>query len=155
MRLGKLGEKCVVFWATGCYAGYLPGAPGTYGTLVAIPLCYLLSRLGLLTGIVFIGAFVGVAVWVSSEAETIFRKKDSSLIVVDEMAGFLVTLFLIPWSAKSLVTGFVVFRIFDIVKPFPIRRLESQLPGGWGVVADDVFAGFYANVISRVIIGFL
>jgi phosphatidylglycerophosphatase A len=92
---------------------------------------------------------------VSSEAETIFRKKDSALIVVDEMAGFLVTLFLIPWSAKSLVTGFVVFRIFDIVKPFPIRRLESQLPGGWGVVADDVFAGFYANVISRVIIGFL
>jgi phosphatidylglycerophosphatase A len=155
VRLGKLGEKWVVFWATGCYAGYLPGAPGTYGTLVAIPVCYLLSRLGLLTGIVFIGTFVGVAVWVSNEAETIFRKKDSPLIVVDEMAGFLVTLFLIPWSAKSLVTGFVVFRIFDIVKPFPIRRLESQLPGGWGVVADDVFAGFYANVISRVIIGFL
>jgi len=135
--------------------GYLPGPTGTYGTLVAIPLCYLLSRLGLVGGILFTGAFSGLAIWVSGEAEKLFEEKDSSRIVIDEMAGFLVTLFLIPWNAKFVAIGFVVFRIFDIVKPFPIRRLESGLSGGWGVVGDDLLAGLYANVVSRVLIGFL
>jgi phosphatidylglycerophosphatase A len=134
--------------------GYLQG-PGTYGTLVAIPLCYLLSRLGLVGGILFTGAFSGLAIWVSGEAEKLFEEKDSSRIVIDEMAGFLVTLFLIPWNAKFVAIGFVVFRIFDIVKPFPIRRLESGLSGGWGVVGDDLLAGLYANVVSRVVISFL
>ena len=153
--MSSIKEKCVVFGATGCYAGFLPGPTGTYGTLVAIPLCYLLSRLGLVGGILLTAAFSGLAIWVSGEAEKLFEEKDSSRIVIDEMAGFLVTLFLIPWNAKFVAIGFVVFRIFDIVKPFPIRRLESGLSGGWGVVGDDLLAGLYANVVSRVVIGFL
>ena len=144
----------MVLLATGGYAGYIPVAPGTFGTLVAIPICYLLSRLGPVQAILFLLIFTGFAVWIAGEAERVFNKKDSRLIVIDEMAGFLVTLFLIPWSVKSMAVGFFLFRLIDIVKPFPIRRLE-RLPGGWGVVTDDLLAGVYANAILRVIIRFL
>lgn len=144
----------MVLLATGGYAGYIPVAPGTFGTLVAIPLCYLLSRLGPVQAILFLLIFTGFAVWIAGEAERVFNKKDSRLIVIDEMAGFLVTLFLIPWSVKSIAVGFFLFRLIDIAKPFPIRRLE-RLPGGWGVVTDDLLAGVYANAILRVIIRFL
>ncbi len=105
-------------------------------------------------GMLFIGAFAGFAVWISGEAEKVFNKKDSRLIVIDEMAGFLVTLFLIPWSAKTVVIGFLLFRLMDIAKPFPIRRIESNLRGGWGVVGDDVLAGIYANAALRVVMKF-
>ena len=135
--------------ATGCYAGYVPMAPGTLGTLVAVPLGYLLSLLGPLEGVLFIAAFAGFAIWVSGEGEKVFQSKDPGLIVIDEMAGFLVTLFLISWSWKNVVTGFFLFRLMDVVKPFPIRRLESRWPSGWGVVGDDVLAGVYANIILR------
>lgn len=145
----EIRKRCVVLLATGCYAGYVPIAPGTLGTLVAVPLGYLLSLLGPLEGVLFIAAFAGLAVWVSGEGEKVFQRKDPGLIVIDEMAGFLVTLFLISWSWKNVVTGFFLFRLMDIVKPFPIRRLESKWPGGWGVVGDDVLAGVYANVILR------
>ena len=145
----EIRKRCVVLLATGCYAGYVPIAPGTLGTLVAVPLGYLLSLLGPLQGVLFIAAFAGLAVWVSSEGEKVFQRKDPGLIVIDEMAGFLVTLFLISWSWKNVVTGFFLFRLMDIVKPFPIRRLESKWPGGWGVVGDDILAGVYANVILR------
>jgi len=139
----------VVLLATGCYAGYVPVASGTFGTLVAIPLCYLLSVLGPFEGTLFVVTFTGFAVWISGEAEKVFNKKDSGLIVIDEMAGFLVTMFLIPWSWKNMAIGFFLFRLMDIAKPFPIRRLGSTWPGGWGVVGDDVLAGVYANVILR------
>ena len=148
----RIGERFVVFFATGCYAGYAPGAPGTFGTLVAIPLCYLLSRLSWVYAIFPLGLFTGFAVWMSAEAEKVFKKKDSGLIVIDEVAGFLVTLIFIPWSAKNVVIGFFLFRAMDIVKPFPIRSLETKLPGGWGVVGDDVLAGIYANVALRLAI---
>ena len=147
----RIREKCVVLLATGCYAGYIPIASGTFGTLIAIPLCYLLSGLDPVQAVVLLGLFTGFAVWISGEAEKVFKKKDSGLIVIDEMAGLLVTLFLIPWSARSVVIGFFLFRLVDIAKPFPIRRLETKLPGGWGVVGDDVLAGIYANVILRII----
>jgi len=94
----EIRKECVVLLATGCYAGYVPLAPGTFGTLVAIPLCYLLSVLGSLEGTLFVVTFTGFAVWISGEAEKVFKKKDSGLIVIDEMAGFLVSLFLIPWG---------------------------------------------------------
>jgi phosphatidylglycerophosphatase A len=144
----------VVLLATGCYAGYVPIAPGTFGTLVAIPLCYVLSMVGPFQGLLSIAMFSGFAVWISGEAEKIFDKKDSGLIVIDEMAGLMATLFLIPWSAKSMVTGFLLFRIMDIAKPFPIRRIEQKARGGWGVVGDDIVAGIYANVILRIILRF-
>lgn len=151
--LHRIREKWVVLFATGGYVGHIPVASGTFGTLVAVPLCFLLSLLGPLQGMLFIVAFVGFAVWIAGEAEKVFDQKDSRLIVIDEMAGFLVTLFLIPWSTEALVVGFLLFRLMDIAKPFPIRRLETGLPGGWGVVGDDLLAGVYANVALRLILG--
>lgn len=141
----------MVLLATGCYTGYVPVAPGTFGTLVAIPLCYLLSALGPFQAAACIAAFAGFAVWISGEAEKVFGQKDSRLIVIDEIAGLMVTMFLVPWSLKSVVTGFLLFRLMDIFKPFPIRRLESALRGGWGVVADDLAAGLYANVLLGLV----
>jgi phosphatidylglycerophosphatase A len=152
--LHGIGKEIVVALATGLYAGYIPVASGTFGTVVAIPLCFLLSLFGPLEGIVFVGIFVGIAIWISGQAEKIFQKKDSGLIVIDEMAGFLVTLYYIPLTLENLIAGFLLFRIMDIAKPFPIRRLEAGLPGGWGVVGDDVLAGVYANVVLRVIMPF-
>ena len=134
--------------------GHIPVASGTFGTLVAVPLCFLLSLLGPFQGMLFIVLFVGFAVWIAGEAEKVFEQKDSRLIVIDEMAGFLVTLFLIPWGTKTLVAGFLLFRLMDIAKPFPIRKLETTLPGGWGVVGDDVLAGVYANVVLSVLMRF-
>jgi phosphatidylglycerophosphatase A len=144
----------VVLLATGCYAGRIPVASGTFGTLVAIPFCFLLSMLSPFQGGLFIAIFAGLSIWISGKAEKIFKEKDSGFIVIDEMAGFLVTLFLIPWSTKTLVGGFLLFRLMDIVKPFPVRRLEAGLPGGWGVVGDDLLAGLYANIALRVLMKF-
>ncbi|MBW1860271.1 MAG: phosphatidylglycerophosphatase A [Deltaproteobacteria bacterium] len=141
--------------ATGCYAGYVPKVPGTAGSLVAIPLCYLISRFSPTQATLFLFLFMGIAVWVSGEAEKLFNEKDSGRIVIDEIAGMSVTLFLVPWTVTSVVMGFLLFRIMDIIKPFPIRRLEHGLSGGWGVVGDDLLAGIYAQVALRVVIGFL
>jgi phosphatidylglycerophosphatase A len=153
--LNRVRERLVVFLATGCYAGYVPKLPGTAGSLVAIPLCYLVSRLGPTLAAFLVFVFMGLAVWVSGEAEKLFDEKDSGLIVIDEIVGMTVTLLLVPWTVTSVVFGFLLFRIMDIVKPFPIRKLESRLSGGWGVVGDDVLAGIYAHVVLRVVVGFL
>jgi phosphatidylglycerophosphatase A len=152
--LQRTGEKWVVLLATGCYAGYLPVAPGTFGTLAAVPLSFLVSLVGPLGEMVFAAAFASLAVWIAGKAERIFNAKDSSFIVIDEMAGFLVTLLLIPWNAETVLAGFILFRVMDIAKPFPIRRLESKWPGGWGVVGDDVLAGVYANLALRALLQF-
>jgi len=153
--LQKIRDKLVVLLATGCYAGYVPKVPGTVGSLVAIPLCYFVSRLGPTQATIFVFLFMAIAVWVSGEAEKLFNKKDSGQIVIDEIAGMAITLFLVPWTVTSVVFGFLLFRIMDIIKPFPIRRLESALSGGWGVVGDDVLAGIYAHVVLRVVVGLL
>jgi phosphatidylglycerophosphatase A len=153
--LERIRDKLVVVLATGCYAGYVPWAPGTAGSFVAIPLCYFVSKLDPTLATLFVLLFMGLAVWVSGEAEKLFDEKDSGLIVIDEIAGMTVTLLLVPWTVTSVVFGFLLFRIMDIVKPFPIRKLESRLIGGWGVVGDDVLAGIYAHVVLRVVVGFV
>ncbi len=130
-------------------------ASGTFGTLIAVPMCYVLSVIGPFQALACIAAFSGFAVWISGEAEKLFKQKDSRLIVIDEIAGFMVTMFLVPWSAKSVVLGFFLFRLTDIVKPFPIRKVESGFKGGWGVVADDLLAGVYANVLLRLVMRML
>ncbi len=99
--------------------------------------------------------FIFFAVWVASFAEIYFGQKDSQKIVIDEIAGYLVTMLFIPFQWKWALAGFLLFRLFDIWKPFPIRKLEHQLKGGWGVVMDDVAAGVYANVILHISIRFL
>lgn len=151
----KIQEKCVILLATGFCAGYVPIAPGTFGAVAAIPLSYLVSKIVPIQGVLLVCLIVGCSVPIAGKAEELFGTKDSGYIVIDEIAGFLVTMLLIPWSGTSVAAGFLIFRLLDITKPFPIKMLEARLPGGWGVVGDDVLAGVYANVVLRIIIGVL
>jgi phosphatidylglycerophosphatase A len=137
--------------ATGFGVGYSPIAPGTLGTLIAIPIYYFLSEIPLpLYEITLIG-FLFLSVWISENAEKFFRKKDDPRIVIDEIIGFLITMFWIPKTTRFILIGFFLFRFFDILKPFPIRLIDKRLKGGFGVVLDDVIAGVYANVILYII----
>ena len=140
-----------LFLATGFGVGYSPIAPGTMGTLIAIPVYYFLSNVSSpIYEITLIGFFF-LSVWISENAETFFGRKDDPRIVIDEMIGFLITMLWIPKTIRFIIIGFFLFRLFDILKPFPIRRFEKRLKGGFGVVLDDVIAGVYANIILHLI----
>jgi phosphatidylglycerophosphatase A len=137
--------------ATGFGVGYSPVAPGTLGTLLAIPVYYFLSNIpSPIYEITLIGFFF-LSVWISENAEIFFGKKDDQRIVIDEMMGFLITMLWVPKTILFVTIGFFLFRLFDILKPFPIRRLERGLKGGFGVVLDDVIAGVYANIILHLV----
>ena len=141
----------VIFFSTGFYSGYTPVAPGTAGTIVAVPLYLVLSRLPTLYYGITVVAFLFISWWFSRAAEIVLLKKDSERIVIDEMSGFLVTMGFLPPAPLYVFSGFVLFRFFDIVKPFPIKRLE-QLKNGHGVVADDVMAGIYSGLVLHIAI---
>ena len=145
----------MVFLATGCYVGYIPLAPGTLGSLMGIPLLWLLSKLAFPFSVLAMFFFILLSLWIGGEAEKIFNQKDSPCIVIDEIAGMLVTFAMVPWSMQNILIGFILFRGFDIAKPFPIPLIEKKLHGGLGVVMDDIMAGIYANVILRLVLFFL
>jgi phosphatidylglycerophosphatase A len=141
--------------ATGFGVGYSPVAPGTLGTLVAIPIYYFLSDIpSPLYEITLIGFFF-LSVWISENAQIFFGKKDDQRIVIDEIIGFLITMLWIPKTTRFIIIGFILFRFFDILKPIPIRRIERKFRGGFGVVLDDVVAGVYANIILHLIYLFI
>ena len=128
--------------ATALGAGYSPVAPGTCGTLVTIPLAWVMAGLPLWQFALVTLAVIGIGIWAAGHADRAWGTHDSGRIVIDEVAGYLVTMALVDrghWV--PLVVGFVVFRALDITKPPPIRWLDENLPGGFGVVIDDVAAG--------------
>ena len=145
-------EKAVLFLATGFYVGNIPPAPGTLGSLIGLALCFLLAGIQLPPAIILTVLFIGFAVWIAHAAEKTLKKKDPGCIVIDEVAGMVVTLIGLPFNLTTAVIGFIIFRILDILKPFPIRTLEKRLAGGIGIVADDVVAGIFANIILRVLL---
>ncbi|MBW2057461.1 MAG: phosphatidylglycerophosphatase A [Deltaproteobacteria bacterium] len=136
-------RHAVVILSTGLYVGFCPVAPGTAGTLLAVPLFLVLSRLSPLSYGITVLAFLFAAAWISGAGEVVFGEKDSGRIVIDEIGGFLVTMGFIPPLPFYVASGFLLFRLLDVTKPFPIRRLE-KLEYGCGVVADDVMAGIYS-----------
>ena len=148
----KFRERAVLFVATGFFIGTVPFAPGTFGTLIGLPVCFLLSRLNLLQSVIYILAFILFAIGIASAAEKILKQKDPGQIVIDEIAGLMVTFAGLPFNLKTALAGFIIFRVFDILKPFPIRLLERSVRGGSGVVLDDVLAGVYGNLIIRLVI---
>jgi phosphatidylglycerophosphatase A len=140
----------ILMFATGFGAGYSPIAPGTLGTLVAIPIYYFLSEIPFPLYEITLTGFFFLAVWVSEKTEAILGKKDDPRIVIDEMMGFFITMFWVTKTPFFILVGFILFRFFDILKPFPIRGFE-KVRGGFGVVLDDVMAGIYANIILHLI----
>lgn len=144
-------RRLVILLATWLGVGFAPVAPGTAGTLAAIPLFLLLSLLplyGYLPCVLGIGL---LASWAAGEAERIFDEKDSRVIVIDEVVGFLVAMTALPLTWPYLIAGFCLFRVFDMIKPPPIRLIEKNVKGGWGVVLDDILAGVYAHISLRIL----
>jgi phosphatidylglycerophosphatase A len=133
--------------ATGLGAGYGPIAPGTWGSLPGLALAWGLTRLGggwaEATGTIVASA---AGVWAADRAERRLGEKDPGVVVVDEIAGQMVTLAFLPATPRMLVAAFLLFRLLDVVKPWPARWLES-LPGGSGIMADDLMVGLYGNLI--------
>lgn len=148
-------RKISVTLATWFGMGLLPVAPGTYGTLGAVPLLIGLNFLGTAARGVFLLCFILSAIRVCENYQARVKQDDPPEVVLDEVAGFCLTLFLIPFTWLTLLAGFFLFRFFDILKPFPIRLVERRFKGGWGIVADDLLAGLYANLSLRIIIFWL
>jgi len=140
-----------MFLATGCGSGYLPIAPGTWGTLAAMPLVLGLSFLPEAHQFVATGLFILLSFPVAGKAARLLGGKDPGPVVIDEAAGLLVTMLGIAAGPWQLAAGFFLFRVMDVIKPPPARMLEG-LPGGFGVVADDLMAGVYANIALRFLL---
>lgn len=128
-------------------AGYAPVAPGTVGSVVGLVLWRVLPASALAQGFAIIVLFA-VGSWSGTVVERHLRKADPSQVVIDEVMGMLITLFLNPVGWRGLIGAFLLFRIADILKPYPARRLE-RLHGGVGIMADDAMAGVYANLALR------
>jgi len=148
----NFSEKAAVFLATGFYVGNIPFAPGTFGSLIGLALCFLLAGVQLSAAIIAALLIIGLAIWIANVAARTLKRKDPGCIVIDEIAGMVVTLIGLPFNLTTAVTGFILFRILDILKPFPIRILDKQVSGGLGIVADDVVAGIFANLLLRILL---
>jgi phosphatidylglycerophosphatase A len=145
-------QKAVMFLATGGYIGNISFAPGTLGSILGLPLCFLLSKIVLPVAVLAAAAFIFLAVWLAHEAEIILEKKDPGAIVIDEIAGVVVALLGLPFNIFYVLPGFIIFRVLDIFKPFPIGLLEKRFSGGIGIVVDYVVAGLISNLTLRVIL---
>ena len=141
----------IVFLATGCFTGFLPLMPGTWGTFAAIPLVIVVHRLNLILQGIIVLVFVAFAAWAAGRAEILLEEEDPKPIVIDEMAGFIISLLWLPLKPLTLFLGFGLFRLIDIVKPPPISSVEKRMRGGWGVVIDDVLAGVLSNITLRLL----
>ena len=138
-----------------CGVGYLPLAPGTFGSLVGVGIFWLLVRVNPLVIVVAILAVTFAGIWAGSRVEQVSGRKDPGKVVVDEVAGQMIALFpltLFPrWSTGAVILSFILFRFFDIVKPYPANRLQD-LDGGMGIMFDDLVAGVYAAVVVSIIL---
>jgi phosphatidylglycerophosphatase A len=145
----------VIVLATAGGAGYVPVASGTVGSLVALPLVPWLARVrddSLVLALALVVGIVTLAVWAASRAEVIFGGKDHSRIVIDEVAGMAMAALFAPATWRAAAIAFVTFRLLDIVKPFPAGAIDRGVPGGIGVVGDDVVAGAYAGLVTRLVL---
>jgi phosphatidylglycerophosphatase A len=154
-RKKTVGEHLITAAATGLGLGYLPLIPGTFGTLAGIPICLLFNLGGWAIYALGTVLLIAVAVWVTQQADRIFGAHDSRKVVIDEVCGFLVTMAFVTPGILTIGVGFIFFRFFDIVKPFPAGYVDRNLPGGWGVMLDDIIAGIYANLSLQALIAIM
>jgi len=132
--------------------GFIPFAPGTFGSLAGVAIYYFLWRKELIFyAALFFLIMIGFAV--AGRAERACGKKDPRFIVIDEVVGSMIAFILVPISLINIIIVFALFRIMDVTKPFPIKRIED-MPSGFGIMLDDVVAGFYANIIFYVVFSF-
>ena len=149
--MSNAGRRLVLFFATGCGSGYVPVAPGTAGTAAGVVLFFILSPLSLSLYLLTTVAFIFIAIWFAHQAAVLLQMKDPSPVVIDEIAGYLVTMASFPFTWQYVAAGFFLFRLFDIIKPFPAGWIDRNVAGGYGIVLDDVAAGIYANIVLQIV----
>ncbi len=144
-------KKPVCFLGLGFGSGLAPKAPGTFGTLAAIPIYFLMQNLSLYMYIflTMIGFILGI--WICQKSAEWLNKEDPSAVVWDEIIGYLITMVAAPQGITWLILGFVLFRLFDILKPWPISVADKKLHGGFGIMFDDVIAGIFAALSLQFI----
>jgi phosphatidylglycerophosphatase A len=135
--------------ATLGFIGYLPFAPGTFGSLAAFVI-FILLKPNIFIHIIILFLIIPIGIISSHYAERLLNDKDSRHIVIDEFCGYLLSVLFIPFSIAYAITAFFLFRFFDILKPFPIRKIGSVLGGGKGIMADDITAALYTNLILQI-----
>ena len=145
-------DKILFFIATGAYLGLSPVAPGTVGTLGGLVIAWLETDAGPALQAVVLVAVTLVSIYAADKVAARLHKKDPGLIVCDEVAGCLMAFFLIPFSVTNAIMVFILFRFFDILKPYPVSLIDRGLGGGAGIVLDDTAAGVYANISAHVIL---
>ena len=145
--------KTALILGTWFGSGLMPFASGTFGTLAAAPLVALSGILSPISSALVLMIMTLVAIWASQVVHNLLKKVDPSEVVIDEVAGFLLTMLWVPLSWGTLLAGFLLFRLFDIWKPWPANAAE-RLHGGLGIVLDDLVAGLYANLGLRLILVF-
>jgi len=142
----------VHFLALGFGSGLAPKAPGTFGTLMAVPIYLAIKDLELSLFLAIITFVTIVGVFICERSSKLLGVHDHPGIVWDEFAGFLITMIAVPFDWLWLLLGFILFRFFDIVKPWPIKSVDAKMPGGLGIMMDDVIAGVFAGLCLHSII---
>ena len=150
-RAGLSGKTALIL-STWFGTGLIPLAPGTFGSLAAIPFFIFFNYLGVAFTGLFLIIFIPLAFWASGRSEKLLGRDDPSEVVIDEVIGFFFAVFFIPVSWVGIIIGFALFRFFDILKPFPIGTIDKRVKGGIGIVLDDILAGIYANICLRLIL---
>lgn len=145
-------KQIVEFIATCGYVGRIPWAPGTFGTVIGVLLAYLLSYTNSIVYLVVVVLGIGLAIWASGQYEKVTGRHDPKEVVIDEVVGYLVCVFLVPPTWPDLLIGFAVFRVLDILKPWPISWVDQKVPGGIGTVADDLAAGLVGLIFMHFVI---
>jgi phosphatidylglycerophosphatase A len=144
-------KRLAVLLATSGGAGYAPIAPGTAGSAVGVVIYLLTCKLSAVVQIALVAVVSIVGVWAADEGARHFQRDDPGQVVIDEVAGQLLTLLLTGVGWIGAIVGFFIFRVLDVIKPFPARRLE-HLHGGLGIMADDLMVALYGNILVRVLI---
>ena len=147
-----LFSGAIPFLGLGFGAGLMPRAPGTVGTLAAVPLVAAASLAGHWVYMLVTLLAVAGGVVICGETARLLGAHDHAAIVWDEIAGFLVTMLFVPVSAVNVIAGFILFRLFDILKPWPIRRIDRQVGGGLGIILDDLIAGLFAGLTLLLLV---
>jgi phosphatidylglycerophosphatase A len=144
-------DKLIVALATGLYSGKIPFAPGTWGSAFALIPWYFCRGLSLVNYLIVLAVIFVVGFLTSGSAEKILDRPDPGCIVIDEILGMFITLTLAPNHPAAWLLGFVLFRIFDVLKPIPVSWFDTHLHGGIGIMMDDVMAGIYALICLQLI----
>ena len=148
-KSARLFDKVALILSLWFGAGLLPGMPGTFGTAGAIPLYLLIGFFHTRYQAFFLLIIIIGAIWSSHRSQCILGTVDPHEIVIDEVAGFLLSIIFIPFTLRNLIAGFFLFRFFDILKPPPIKMIEEKVKGGCGIVLDDLAAGVYTYLSLR------